>query len=1093
MTENRTSNQHRIGRIGWLLSAAAVAMLLVLGEYEPARAQDDGPRPVRIIEQDDHSVVLELTVGSYQIETVSQDGQEAHRVQIPGLVPLEIPGKPVVPVYGTLIGLPVRQGVSLEIRGSEFATFSGYRLLPSPIRVADSGLDLSVPSALRLQPWQDESIYATDAFYPQVVAQLGDIALIRDQPVVPIQFFPVQYNPVTTELRIYRTITVAVVWDMALSAAGPSVTQTDTSTEAYSSLLRATLLNASAQPTEGHVQKEQTGAMDVAPSLSLAENTLESPILKIGVEEDGLYRVSYQELTQTGIAVAEIDPRRISLHNRGRTIPIYIAGEADGSFDESDYILFYGTAITDVYTSRNVYWLTVGNNNGLRMEQRDGSPSDGEPMPADFAATVHAEVDTAYWQQMPNGAGQDHWFWGTRLSPNTNGLPPSRMYTVPLANIANSATPARMRVRLKGYTQLEHRTKVFLNGTEIDDQSWSGQTEYTQTVTFDHALLKNGNNQVLIQAVDSGAEVDQILVNWIEIDYRDTYVAEHDQLEFGAPNAGQQQFEISGFSSADVVGLDITEPEVPVFIANVETVVQGQQYRARFRASPSATTSYVASTTAHARQPASIEVDQPSDWMSTAHGADYLLITYDTFYTATLRLAEHRANQGLRVAVVKIQDIYDEFNDGIFNPAAIRSFISYAYSQWVKPAPLYVVLVGDASQDYKDNLGEGFANFVPTQIIESASFGQVPSDNWFVTVSGDDPLPDLLVGRLAVQSAQQTEEVIDKLIRYDQSAADEPWNRHLVVVADNEDPAFEEISESIVEIVPFNYSTERIYAKSYPPGNPTDAVRSAFNQGTVLLNYVGHGDTLAWGTWNNTRIFQGDDVATLTNGEKLAVVIVADCLNGFFASTKNFYSMAERLQTQPGGGAVAVWAPSTLNFPVAQQVLLDALYDAVFNYDQTRLGLAASTALARTFAYSLFWRELVETYVLFGDPFTAVRIPAGYPYVEQTMPPDHAVDVALDAEVKIVFNRPMDPDRVDVAASGSAQLSFTPAWNEDHTQLTLVHDDLEPEQTYEITIQQGSDHLGISIGTGPVPATWSFTSGAGTPAKISLSLPLLLK
>src|SRR5690606_37399074 len=60
-------------------------------------------------------------------------------------------------------------------------------------------------------------------------------------------------------------------------------------------------------------------------------------------------------------------------------------------------------------------------------------------------------------------------------------------------------------------------------------------------------------------------------------------------------------------------------------------------------------------------------------------------------------LAEFHRGRGLEVALVDVQDIYDEFNHGVLSPYAIRDFISHAYHHWQSPRPRFVLLVGDAS------------------------------------------------------------------------------------------------------------------------------------------------------------------------------------------------------------------------------------------------------------------------------------------------------------------------------------------------------------------------------------------------------------
>ena len=79
---------------------------------------------------------------------------------------------------------------------------------------------------------------------------------------------------------------------------------------------------------------------------------------KIGLTETGIYKLTYNDLSDLGLDVAHVDPRQIRVYHNGGgvlpemnaiarhddlvEVPIYVAGENDGSFDKSDYILFYG-------------------------------------------------------------------------------------------------------------------------------------------------------------------------------------------------------------------------------------------------------------------------------------------------------------------------------------------------------------------------------------------------------------------------------------------------------------------------------------------------------------------------------------------------------------------------------------------------------------------------------------------------------------------------------------------------------------------------------------------------------------------------------
>ena len=309
--------------------------------------------------------------------------------------------------------------------------------------------------------------------------------------------------------------------------------------------------------------------------------------------------------------------------------------------------------------------------------------------------------------------------------------------------------------------------------------------------------------------------MDQVFVNWIEIDYYHTYVAENDELLFSAPGAGAFQFEINGFSSNDVEVFNITDTDNVVRIINTTVVSNGSAYRLKFEDTAQSETRYLAMTPSKRRSPAGIEKDKPSSWKSANNGADYIVITHEDFYDSVLTLAERRSASGLRVVKVKVGDIYDEFNYGILIPRPYGIFLLYAYNNWVTPAPVYVLLVGDAYQDYKDSLKTGTLNYVPTQIIETDILGETPSDNWFVLVSGNDILPDMYIGRLSAETKSQAEDIVDKIIYYEKNPPVKSWNKNVLLVADDDSASFEELSEQLADLLPADYTASKVYVGDY--------------------------------------------------------------------------------------------------------------------------------------------------------------------------------------------------------------------------------------------------------------------------------------
>ena len=128
--------------------------------------------------------------------------------------------------------------------------------------------------------------------------------------------------------------------------------------------------------------------------------------------------------------------------------------------------------------------------------------------------------------------------------------------------------------------------------------------------------------------------------------------------------------------------------------------------------------------------------------------------------------------------VIDVQDIYDEFNGGIIDPHAIHDFLAFAYSNWVLLLSNICIIGGRRKLDFKDYLGWGEPNFIPPYLEEVDPWiGETSADNRYVTVSGDDLLPDMHLGRLPVKTATAASQLIDKIISYETNSPNNDWNK----------------------------------------------------------------------------------------------------------------------------------------------------------------------------------------------------------------------------------------------------------------------------------------------------------------------------
>ncbi len=1070
---------------GWRCVAAvllALAPVLVAATSSVAGEGETTAFQLAVSSSGDQSLTVSFDVSDFTVEPLHLDGQTLATIHIPDTYQTADPGRPQVPVRGVWLGVPTVEGVTIRLIIVKSEMLPAIRLPIAPqLTIEVNGLDVLDGAVVEETRSTREISQTETGWFPPTPVDLATVGYLGDQAVVQVLLHPVQVNLRTGEVRLNRHVEAQIWWSPTAEKNMPIISR---SGEAYEELLRQTILN---YPDLGRVTSQAERSLP-SPGLDGAPQavTAESPALKVGVDHDGVYQITYAQLVSAGINPRTIDPRTIKITSQGQQIPILVHGENDGAFDQGDAVIFYGQAMRGPYTVRNVYWLSAGGDAGLRMAGRDGTPLDGTPSPSQFLRTLHAEEDTAYWQAMPGQSGEDRWYWGSRISPSTSGLPPSRNYQVTLKNLSQSAPSAALRVRLKGYTSLAHRTRIYFNGQLVDERPWSGQIPFTHFVSVPPALLHNGANTVTVEAIDAGAAVDQLLVNWIEIDYWNRYVAEDDELLFTSPTAGRQQFVVAGLSNPDMLVLDVTNRDAPVQVTGFASVISNGSHIVRFDGMVQDGTQYLVVAAPRYRTPTSFELDQPTSWRLGTNGADYIIITHESFYDSALSLAQHRQRQGLRTAVVKIGDVYDEFSGGVFTPHAIRDFLQHAYENWAAPAPAFVVLLGDSSQDYKDNLHNGTVTYVPSMNIESDLFGEVSSDNWFVLVSGDDVLPDMFVGRLAAQSSTEASAMAQNLIRYDQAPPAAAWNTQVLLVADDDEIEFRTLAEQLANALPADYSRHRVYVADYPPGNPRTDIVNHINSGVVLATYIGHGEHSSWGIWNNgqQRILEMADVAALTNVDKLPFVVVGNCLNGFFAGPRSNPAIAEGFQRLDRAGAVAVWAPSGLGYATGHAVLLRELYRAIFTRYQLALGRSTTTAKLTTYAQGSLWAELVETYILFGDPATRLGIPVPHPFVQATEPAHQSRGVALDQPIRISFSAPMDPNTVHLLGTDIPQLTPVPAWNASYTMVTYAHHNLVPGRTYDLSVE-GRDASGRPLGPWDTPNPWRFTASTdGTPPEV---------
>jgi hypothetical protein len=588
------------------------------------------------------------------------------------------------------------------------------------------------------------------------------------------------------------------------------------------------------------------------------------------------------------------------------------------------------------------------------------SPPEPEGPATSFADSIHFEKDLVDVPTLFHDPAADIWLWDYLVA----GYAPLSSKTV--AVTAPDVVAGRnLVVQLQGLVttgkENEHHVQVALNGTVLGEATWGGAVPHTATFDIPAGVLQSGENQVQIVALlDSGISYSLVGLDSLDVNYERSLIATADQLLFAPAEAGLTR--VGGLSSSDAWILDLSNAALPRVM---RVTGSGGDVGDAWVEFDALAADYLVATASGAFRPRAITAVVAPSIRSTSRGADYVVITSPSLAAAAGRLASYRTKDGFKTAVVTTSEIYDAFNNGIPSPLAIKDFISYAATKW-RPAVRFVVLAGEGSYDYKDNLDSG-DSLVPCVLVDSDD-GLVASDVTLADNKGNDGVPEIAIGRIPAINQTELDAAIAKIKAYEAASMTQ---RTALLAADNPDSAgdFPADSDAIASLIPRSVRV----SKAYLNGSNTPAVRSAvlssFSSGTLLVNYVGHA---AVAQLAEETIVGTADVPNLKTNALLPVVTALTCVAGQYG-VPGYDGLSEALTMRANAGAIAMWAPTALEENTESVKLGKLFMKYLFGSSRTvRLGSAIQRTL-QAGAVQKVPVGVLATYNLLGDPALKVR------------------------------------------------------------------------------------------------------------------------
>ena len=758
------------------------------------------------------------------------------------------------------------------------------------------------------------------------------------------------------------------------------------------------------------------------------------PAFRIAVKESGVYRVSYDMLIEAGLPPQPIESAALSLSNRGTSVPVWMADGEDGRFGPGDWFEFVGEYLAGEsqyfhpYARHNIYWLGWDSQASARMTQPpplSAAHLHGQAPSPQLYRTQHVEHDQLLIRlaghEIQETPEPELWFWAklTHIDPR----PLSVVLDMSELDF-HAAEPVQLHLHFRALSNRpkrrgtkspsalpDHRVEVALNGIPIGAGEWDGRTTYRlELPPLKVNTFQTGPNTLTLRVpsrTPSGQTnpiVDVIMLDWIEIHYphRGVVSNEQVQLRVAAPSSSSSSSWVRLIAPA-TSQLVAYGPHGGRIEAQHAQHAALSSYQHFFPAVDGPGTYHLVAGH-QLKEPDSITRDQPSALLATAQQADYLIITHPRLRQAIAPLAAFHRSRGLRVAVIDVQDVYDEFNHGIVHPRAIRDAIAHAYHRWMKPAPRFVLLVGDASWDTKNTTIDdaNYANWTNHQLLNGPRFavkqstayqqesdrnwrnliptwnyhsphGHSASDNWFVAVDGDDPLPDLAIGRLPVTQPAEVQAIVDKIIRHVQHAEIGPWRRNTVWIT-SEQKGFQNRTDRLTKLpVMRGFQPVKVYPQPHEADNVRhrERLRQVFDEGQLLVHFLGHGGRYIWRTGppSSTKqhdLFTLDDLDQLAPHDRLPVILSMTCFSAPF-DHPNTDSIGEKFLRLPDRGALAVLAASWRLTPSS------AFSKALVN-ELLQPGTVGE-AVVRAKREIPNHRTEIELFNLLGDPAAPLAVP----------------------------------------------------------------------------------------------------------------------
>ena len=745
---------------------------------------------------------------------------------------------------------------------------------------------------------------------------------------------------------------------------------------------------------------------------------------KLRILDEGFYKIGYSDLINYGIDLSILKPKDIHLFgNATGKLPelnnikrpddllenaIEIIGGDDGSFDLNDYILFYATGASRLYQQDTIYKrdLNIYSDFAYFFLRIDPNHPPKRTTFSDYSAQSSSSIinsfdyyDVHEIEDTSLVFGGQRWY-GEMFDLNLN-------YNFKFVFPTKNCTFARLdfsyatNSRTSGSIFNIKNANSFLYSEPVP---YIGSEYIRKEGNFTHFLNSNIANYSLelIRSVPSVI----LFLDKLEINASCSLSYEGKTFNFRdgkhVQSTSYVTYQLDKLPESITV-FDVTDRQ------NIKRVV-GKYTKDGFAFTYPTDILYEFAMLSNSDLKIPSLVSKIGH--QNIHGLDYtdlLIVSPDEFIDEAKRLAEIHELEGTKTEVVSLEQVYNEFSSGSPDPTAIKWVAKMLYDKnkldSVKQLK-NLLLFGDGTFDPKNRIVNNNYKVPTYQFLASEDFlSAMVSDDYYGILDDtesieDGDLLDIGVGRLLISNNEQAKSQVDKIEQYlkkglaidtidccgevKQSSFGD-WRTKIVQITDDEENGYfinqdaEPQSKYILNTKPA-INVVKLYSDAfkqvvqaggerYP--ELVSAISDNVNQGSLILNYIGHGGPVGAA---EERFITIPQIDSWSNFSKLPLFVTSTCEFTKYDDPTHI-SAGERMALNPKGGAIALM---TTTRPVYFSVNSETgknFFNSALNTDELGRSYTLGEIIRRTKNKSAASSNK-RSFTLIGDPALRLPIPS---------------------------------------------------------------------------------------------------------------------